>query len=96
MSNAEMERNKKRDEWLKTRSSQDLLGALQGLFMCAEDGTSELKCVYVNAKTMERDTYDLTTEDFHGVALELYGRLTDAEEELEELKATVRNSLNPD
>lgn len=97
MSNAEaeMDRNKNINEWLRTKKPQDLLDILQGLFICAQDGTDSLLSVYVNAKTGEREAYNLEIEDFHLVTLEMHSRVTDLLEEVESLTDTIQNSLNP-
>jgi hypothetical protein len=87
MSNAEAEidRNKNISEWLKTRTPQDLLGIVQGLFICAQQGTDVLVSVHVNAKTGERESCNLEVDDFHLVALELHDRVTTLQEEVETL-----------
>lgn len=89
MSNAEaqMDRNKNISEWLKTRTAQDLLGIIQGLFICVQEGTDTLVSTYHNEKTGERDACHLDADDFHLVALEMHSRLMDLEDKVEELSA---------
>jgi hypothetical protein len=82
---AEKERQRELREWLETRKPQDLLGMLQGLFLCAQQGTTVLTSMHVNAETGGREDYDLEVDDFHLIALEMHDRLVDAQEEVSEL-----------
>lgn len=98
MSNAEaeMDRNKNINEWLKTRSPQDLLGIIQGLFICAQQGTDTLISTYVNAQTGERGARYLDVEDFHLVALEMHSRVEDLVQEAEALNNQILELRNHD